>query len=98
MTAVSTDLFKGRHFDQDVIVLCVRWYLSYKLSSRDLVEMMNERGIALAHTTILQWVQRYVPEFEKRWSRYARSVGRSWRCDETYTKREGPLDVPLSCS
>jgi transposase-like protein len=41
------DLFKGRHFDREVIVLCVRWYLSYKLSSRDLVEMMSERGIAL---------------------------------------------------
>jgi transposase-like protein len=89
MTAVSTDLFKGRHFDQDVIVLCVRWYLSYKLSSRDLMEMMNERGIALAHTTILRWVQRYVPEFEKRWSRYARSVGGSWRCDETYINAKG---------
>jgi len=59
-------LFKGRHFDRDVIVLCVRWYLSYKLSSRDLVEMMSERGLALAHTTILRWIQRYVPVFEKK--------------------------------
>ena len=89
MTAVSTDLFKGRHFDQDVIVLCVRWYLSYKLSSRDLVDMIGERGIELAHTTILRWVQRYVPEFEKRWSRHARSVSGPWRCDETYVKVKG---------
>ncbi len=59
----ALDLFKGRHFDQDVIVLCVRWYLSFKLSSRDLVQMMSERGIGLAHTTILRWVQRYVPDF-----------------------------------
>jgi transposase-like protein len=66
MTVADTDLFKGRHFDQQVIILCVRWYLSYKLSSRDLVDMMGERGIELAHTTILRWVQRYVPEFEKR--------------------------------
>ena len=85
MTA-ETDLFKGRHFDQQVIILCVRWYLSYKLSSRDLVNMIGERGIELAHTTILRWVQRYIPEFEKRWSRYARSVGGSWRCDETYSR------------
>jgi transposase-like protein len=84
MRAAETDLFKGRHFDQQVIVLCVRWYLSYKLSSRDLAQMMEERGIEVAHTTILQWVQRYVPEFEKRCSRYARTVGGSWRCDETY--------------
>jgi transposase-like protein len=54
MTAPALDLFKGRHFDRDVIVLCVRWYLSFNLSSRDLVLMMNERGIALAHTTILK--------------------------------------------
>ncbi len=85
----DTDLFKGRHFDQQVIILCVRWYLSYKLSSRDLAQMMGERGIEVAHTTILRWVQRYVPEFEKRWSRYARTVGRSWRCDETYIKVNG---------
>ncbi len=57
-------------------MLCVRWYLAFELSSRDLVQMMAERGITLTHTTILR-VQRYVPEFEKRWSRYARPVGDS---------------------
>ena len=31
-------------------------------------------------------MQRYVPEFEKRWSRYARRVGDSWRVNETYLK------------
>ena len=46
------DLFKGRHFDREVIILCVRWYLRFKLSFRDLVEMMAERGVSLAHTTI----------------------------------------------
>src|SRR3984893_2492974 len=85
----ARDLFKGRHFDQEIIVLCIRWYLPFKLSSRDLVQMMAERGTALAHTTILRWVQRYVPEFEKRWSRYARPVGESWRVDETYIKVRG---------
>ena len=87
--ASAQDLFKGRHFDQEIIVLCVRWYLTFKLSSRDLVQMMAERGIALAHTTILRWVQRYVPDFEKRWKRYAWPVGDSWRVDETYLKVRG---------
>jgi putative transposase len=85
LTSVQ-ELFKGRHFDQEIIVLCVRWYLTFKLSSRDLVQMMAERGISLTHTTILRWVQRYVPEFEKRWNRYARPVGDSWRVDETTSK------------
>jgi transposase-like protein len=63
--------------------------LRYKLSLRDLVEMMAERGLELVHTTIMRWVQRYVPEFEKSWARYARKVGRSWRVDETYLKVRG---------
>jgi transposase-like protein len=77
-------LFKGRHFDGQIIVLCVSWYTSFKLSLRDLVIMMADRGIRLTHTTILRWVQHYLPEFEKRWNRYARPVGGSWRMDETY--------------
>ena len=55
------ELFKGRHFDREIVILCVRWYLSFKLSYRDLVTMMGERGIAMAHTTILRWVQHYSP-------------------------------------
>jgi transposase-like protein len=83
------ELFAGRHFDREVIILCVRWYLRYKLSFRDLVEMMAERGLNLAHTTILRWVKRYAPEFVKRWNRFGRSAGLSWRVDETYIKVRG---------
>ncbi|WP_086380761.1 hypothetical protein [Caballeronia sordidicola] len=42
-------LFEGRHFDREIIILCVRRYLRYKLSLRDLVEMMAERGLSLVH-------------------------------------------------
>src|SRR2546421_6842937 len=83
------ELFKGRHFDRGIVILCVRWYLRFKLSLRDLVEMMAERGLSMAHTTIMRWVQRYAPEFEKRWRRFARAVGQSWRVDETYVKIRG---------
>jgi putative transposase len=84
-------LFSGRHFDRDVIVLCVRWYLryKYKLSLRDLVEMMAERGLSLAHTSIMRWVKRFTPEFVKRWNRFAMPAGQSWRVDETYVKIRG---------
>lgn len=71
------------------MVFCVRRYLSYKLSYRDLVAMMGERGILMAHTTILRWVQHYKPEFERRWRRFARTVGGSWRMDETYVSLRG---------
>ena len=72
-----------------MIILCVRWYLRYKLSLRDLVEMMAERGLSLAHTTILRWVKRYTPEFVKRWNRLGTPTGRSWCVDETYLKIRG---------
>jgi transposase-like protein len=85
----SPTLFKRRHFDREIIILCVRWYLTYKLSYRDLKAMMAERGIDVAHTTILRWVQCYVPMFEKHWHRYAQSVGPSWRVDATYIKVRG---------
>ena len=57
-------LFRGRHFEDVVIVLCVRWYLRYSLSYRDLEEMMAERGLSIDHVTIWRWVQRYAPDFE----------------------------------
>jgi len=86
---ISAIVFKRRHFDGEIILRCVRWYLTYKLSYRDLRTMMAERGISVAHTTIMRWVQHYVPEFEKHWQRYARPVGASWRVDETYIKIKG---------
>ena len=43
----------------------------------------------LAHTMILRWVQRYVPDFEKRWREFARPVGGTWRCDEIRKIRDG---------
>ena len=45
------ELFKGRLFEQEIIILCVRWYLRYKFSLRDLVEMIAERGLTMSHTT-----------------------------------------------
>jgi hypothetical protein len=63
---IMDELFEGRHFDHEVIILCVRWYLLYKLSLRDLVEMMAERGLSLAHTTICVGYSAMPPEFVKR--------------------------------
>jgi transposase-like protein len=77
-------IYRRRVFDAAVIELCVRGYITYRLSCRDLVEMMAERGIQVAHTTVLRWVTRYVPEFAKRWRRFSTVVGTSWQVDETY--------------
>jgi transposase-like protein len=82
-------MYRQRAFDADVIQLCVRWYITYRLSYRDLVEMMAERGVKVAHSTILRWVTRYVPEYEKQWARFSKPVATSWRVDETYIPIKG---------
>jgi len=79
-------MFDGRHFDREIIILCVRWYLRHKLSLRDLVEMMVERGLSLAHTTIMRWVKHFTPEFVKRWNRFGIPAGLSWRVDESVSR------------
>ncbi|MET3321507.1 UNVERIFIED_ORG: transposase-like protein [Peribacillus simplex] len=63
-------LFKWKHYQPDIILLTMRWYLRYNLSFRDLVEMMEERGLSMAHTTIMRWVHQYGPELDKRIRRH----------------------------
>ncbi|MED1622300.1 IS6 family transposase [Bacillus pseudomycoides] len=69
-----------------MILQTVRWYLRYNLSFRDLVEMMAERGLSVAHTTIMRWVHQYGPELDKRIRRHLKQTNDSWRVDETYIK------------
>jgi len=82
----SQNPFKWRHFQADIILLCVRWYLRYALSYRDLQEMMLERGSPVDHTTIYRWVQPYAPELERRCRPHLKGTNDSWRVDETYVK------------
>lgn len=85
----SSKPFKWRHFQSDLILLNVRWYLRYSLSYRDLEEMMLERGVKVDHTTIYRWVQAYGPELDKRCRPHLKPTNDSWRIDETYIKIKG---------
>jgi transposase, IS6 family len=82
----KSNSFKWRRYEPEVILLCVRWYLRYVLSYRDLEEMMGERCLTVDHTTIYRWVQRYAPELEKRCRPHLREATDSFRVDETYIK------------
>ena len=82
-------VFKGRHFDASLILLCVRWYLSYGLSLRNLEEMIAERGISVDHSTIHRWVLRYAPKLLSNFNRRKRPVSGRWHMDETYIKVKG---------
>ncbi|CAM4224302.1 IS6 family transposase [Bacillus paramycoides] len=83
------NVFKWKHYQPDIILLTVRWYLWYNLIFRDLVEMMEERGLSISHTTIMRWVHQYGPELDKRIRRHLKQTNDSWRVDETYIKVKG---------
>jgi transposase-like protein len=72
-----------------MIALCVRWYLRFSLSYRDLEELMAERGLSVDHTTVWRWVQRYAPELDRRVRAELKRTGTSWRVDETYVRVAG---------
>ncbi|GAA5623391.1 IS6 family transposase [Brucella pseudogrignonensis] len=82
-------MFKGRHFDKSVILLCVRGYLVYNLSLRNVKEMMAERGIDLDHSTVHRWVICFSPKLPECFNRKKRQVTRKWNLDETYIKVKG---------
>ena len=82
-------LFKGRHFEAEIIVLCVRWYLRFGLSFRNLEDLMAERNLTVDHVTIWRWVQRYAPELNRRCRPELRRTNRTWRVDETYLRVAG---------
>ena len=82
----NSDPFKWRHYEGQIILLCVRWYCRYSLSYRDMEEIMQERGLTVDHSTIFRWVQRYAPEINKRIRPHLKMSGASFRIDETYVK------------
>ncbi|MEQ1816776.1 MAG: IS6 family transposase [Nitrosomonas sp.] len=80
---------KGMRFPIEVILVCIRWYAAYPLSSRHLEEMMEERGVTIDHSTVSRWAIRFLALLEKIFRKYKRPVGGSWRMDEIYIKVKG---------
>jgi putative transposase len=82
--------FKDPHTEKAIILTGIRWYLAYPLSYRSLEEMMAERGVTIDHSNIYRWVQKFTPQLEAAFRKSKkRSVGKSWRMDETYIKIKG---------
>lgn len=79
----------GHVFAKEIITLNVKWYLSYKLSYRDLKDMAKDRGLSINPSTINRWVLKFTPGFEKAARTQKKPVNSSWRMDETYIKVNG---------
>jgi len=81
--------FKGSHFEREIILWGVRWYVAYPISYRQLEEMMEERGVAGDHSSLNRWVLKYAPLLDQAFRARKRRVGGSWRMDETCVRIRG---------
>src|ERR671939_1468718 len=85
----SVSAFSGYRWPRDVILTAVRWYLSYPLSSRQVRELLAERGIDISHRTVLDWVQAFGPRLAAEVRGRRRPVGTRWCVDEVFVCRTG---------
>ena len=82
-------IFRGRHFEPEIIATCVRWYLRFSLSLRNVEEMMAERGLMVDHTTVWRWCQKYGPMIYHRLRGKLKYTTTTWHMDETYVRIAG---------
>jgi len=86
---MATISFKGRHFQDDMILQSMRWYLAYALRYWDIEEMMAERGFCVDHSTIHRWLLHYFSPLDAAFRQKKKGVGRRWRMNEIYVKIKG---------
>ena len=89
MRVCQAPLFRKRQFAAEIIVTCVRWYLRFSLSLRDVEELMAERGLSVDHTTVWRWTQRYAPEVQHRLRGQLKPKGSTWHMDEMFVRIAG---------
>src|ERR687885_136345 len=88
-TENTSSAFSGYRWPADVILTAVRWYLAYPLSSRQILELLAERGIDVSHRTVLNWVQAFGPQLAAEVRRRRCPVGTRWFVDEVFLFRKG---------
>jgi transposase-like protein len=88
--------FKGSHFEREIVLWGVRWYVEYPISYRQLAEMMEERGVEVDHSSFNRWVLKYVPLLDQAFRARKRRVGGSWRMGRDLRADQGPVEVSVS--
>ena len=82
-------IFRGRHFEPEIIATCVRWYLRFFLSLRNVEEMIAERGLMVDHTTVWRWCQTYGPMIYQRLRGKLKYTTTTWHMDEAFVRIAG---------
>src|SRR2546430_16236991 len=89
MNGSRPSIFRGRHFEPEIIATCVRWYFRFSLSLRNVEKMMAERGLLVDHTTVWRWCQKDGPMIYHRLRGKLKYTTTTWHMDETYLRIAG---------
>jgi putative transposase len=89
MVEALCKVLKRMHYPLEVMLVCVRWYAAYPLSMGRIEKMMAERGVVVDHATVHRWAVKMLPVLAAVFRNRKKTVGTSWRVDETYIKVAG---------
>jgi len=85
----AKSLYAGHRFPADVIRHAVWLYYRFRLSRRDVEDLLAERGITVSHETIHQWCRKFGGEFARRLRTRRGRLGDAWFVDEVFVKIQG---------
>ena len=89
INSILRKVLKRLHYPLEVMLTCVRWYVAYPLSLRNIQEMLQERGVFVDHSTVHRWAIKVLPALAALFRNRKRPVGSSWRMDQTVIKAAG---------
>jgi putative transposase len=85
----SKSLYHGHRFPIEVISCAVRWYFRFRLSLRDVEELLSERGVIVIFETIRCWCDKFGEDFARRVKAARRKPGSTWHLDEMFVTLRG---------
>jgi hypothetical protein len=88
--------FKGSHFEKEIILWGVRWYVAYPISYRQLEEMTRERGASVDHSTLSRWVIKYAPRVRETVSPLSATSREKLASRRDIRKNQREMGLPLS--
>ena len=79
-------MYKRHRFPPEIIQHVVWLYHRFNLSSRDIEDLMAERGIAISYESIRLWCIKFGPKYARRLRRRHQGYGDTFYLDEVFVR------------
>ena len=82
-------LYKRHRFPPEIIQHAVCLYYRFNLSSRDIEDLLAERGVSVSYESIRQWCIKFGSKYAKRLRRRHQGYGDTFFIDEVFVNIQG---------